>query len=91
MSMNGDAEVGNIHPIDLTVYRDGFTRPVVLWQENQCFKLTFDSPYKKSELYNPFTRTEALTPKCRVSTRLSVCHRNFTIFEFSNNNFKFKS
>ena len=44
---------GDPHDIEVILSRDQYTQPVVLWSEEQCFKIFFENPYKLSTYY-PF-------------------------------------
>ena len=68
MSMNEQRLVGEVHDVRLTLYRDQNTVPQILWQEDQCFKLTFDTPYRKSDFWRPFSDKDGERPTCKVSS-----------------------
>ena len=74
MSMNGEASVGQIHDVKVTLYRNFFSLPEILWQENQCFKLTFDTPivYERSEF-----DSETIPRRIEVSDILSFDSNGF--------------
>ena len=73
MNMQNDAFVGDVHPVRLTLYRDQTTDPEIEWQEDQCFKLSFDTPYLKSDFWRPFKDADGERPECKVSkTCLSI-------------------
>ena len=67
MSMQGERLVGDVHPVRLTLYRDQTTDPEIKWQEDQCFKLSFDTPYAKSDFWRPFSDVDGERPTCTVS------------------------
>ena len=70
MSMQEQNLVGEVHPVTLTLYRDQETQNNnIEWIEDQCFKLTFDSPYTQSDYYEPFDFDNP--PECTVSSVLT--------------------
>ena len=76
--------VGEVHDVSLTLFRDVFTAPVKEWTNNQCFQLTFDSPYIDPSIYEPFD--PASPPECSVSVLLPLQNLNFNGSAF---NFEF--
>ena len=88
--MLGANEVSDVHDVEFILYRDQNTQPEIEWQENQCFKLIFDSPYTVDpESWAPFD--SATPPACTVSYVLCLGKRmsakSFTViclvFDFS--------
>ncbi len=70
MSMEGFSLVSQVHAVTLTLVREQLPgADEVKWQNNQCFKLTFDSPYSQPELYKSFNpdRNSPEYPSCDVS------------------------
>ena len=82
MSMQDKKLVGDVHDISLTLFRDVFAVPAKEWTNDNCFSLTFDSPYIESDFWAPFD--PANPPECSVSTFS-------TIFEFKRINSKFNT
>ena len=67
MSMQQKTTVGEVHDVTLILYRDQGDQPEVFWQENQCFKLTFNTPYTQPQIDPYFPFDPANPPKCDVS------------------------
>jgi len=77
--MQGNVSTNTVHTASLTLIRDQITQPIALWQNDQCFKLRFDSPYKESSLYDPFDT--ANPPVCAVSLLdLNLPNLNYAIY-----------
>ena len=70
--MEDMVQVGQKHKVNISLYRDQ-SQQNRLWQSDQCFVLTFDSPYGQGpngeSLWDPFDPAEK--PVCEVRKSLN--------------------
>ena len=66
--MNSKTFVSEVHEVSLTIYRDTTplaNGPATEWIDDNCFKLTFDSPYLAPG-WTPFSDAPGQKPVCEV-------------------------